>query len=226
MTFTFRALMLLVVLLASACAEHTRTTLEVDGGRLFLLGTFDHGTYKAVLDTLDAHPEVNTLVFTANGGSVDDECTLDLGREIRRRGINTHLIEGGVLASGGVSLFLAGTKRTVEATPLLGVHSWQHCSQSGEQPATCRDASDYPATDEQHLLHKSYIAEMLGSDAFYWHSIRAASSNSIHWLTDSELETFGLSHLSGDAVSLPTSLHAAFRKELEGICGECTGNGG
>ena len=217
--------MLLSALLVSACAPQTRTTLEVDGGRLFLLGTFDHGTYKAVLDTLDAHPEVDTLVFTANGGSVDDECTLNLGREIRRRGINTHLIEDGVLASGGVSLFLAGSRRTVEATPLLGVHSWQHCSQSGDQPATCTDASDYPASDEQHLLHKSYISEMLGSDAFYWHSIRAAPSNSIHWLTDSELETFGLARPSDGAISLPDSLHAAFLKELEGVCGECTRDG-
>jgi hypothetical protein len=223
--FILRTLVLLSVLLVSACVQQTRTTLEVDGGRLFLLGTFDHGTYKAVLDTLDAHPEVDTLVFTANGGSVDDECTLDLGREIRRRGINTHLIEGGVLASGGVSLFLAGSERTAEATPLLGVHSWQHCSQSGEQPATCRDASDYPANDEQHLLHKRYISEMLGSDAFYWHSIRAAPSNSIHWLTDSELEAFGLSRPSGDTVSLPASLHAEFLKELEGVCGECTRDG-
>src|SRR5690606_5235100 len=221
MTFLFRTLMLLSALLVSACAPQTRTTLEVDGGRLFLLGTFDHGTYKAVLDTLDAHPEIDTLVFTANGGSVDDECTLDLGREIRRRGIKTHLIEGGVLASGGVSLFLAGAERTLEATPLLGVHSWQHCSQSGEQPPICMDANDYAAGDEQHLLHKSYISEMLGSDAFYWHSIRAAPSDSIHWLTDEELETFGLSHPSDHAVALPTSLRAAFVKELESVCGEC-----
>ena len=225
MTVISRTLILLSVLFVSACTQQTRTTLEVDDGRLFLLGTFDHGTYKAVLDTLDAHPEVNTLVFTANGGSVDDECTLDLGREIRRRGINTHLIEGGVLASGGVSLFLAGAKRTAEPLPLLGVHSWQHCSQSSDQPETCRDASDYAASDKQHLLHKSYISEMLGSDAFYWHSIHAAPSDSIHWLTDSELETFGLSRLSRDAISLPTSLHAAFLKELESICGECARDG-
>lgn len=225
MTLAFRAMLLLSLLLAAACGEQTRTTLEVDGERLFLLGTFDHGTYKAVLDALDAHPEVDTLVFTANGGSVDDECTLDLGREIRRRGINTHLIEGGVLASGGVSLFLAGASRTVEATPLLGVHSWQHCSQSGQQPAICRDATEYPAGDAQHLLHQSYISEMLGSDAFYWHSIRAAPSNSIHWLTDSELETFDLSRPSGDAVSLPASLHSAFLEELEAVCGECRRGG-
>jgi len=224
-TSLFRTLMLLSALLVSACAQQTRTTLEVDGDRLFLLGTFDHGTYRAVLDTLDAHPEVDTLVFTANGGSIDDECTLELGREIRRRGINTHLIRGGVLASGGVSLFLAGAERTVEAAPLLGVHSWQHCSQSGDQPPTCKDATDYPAGDEQHLLHQSYISEMLGSDAFYWQSIRAAPSGSIHWLTDADLEEFGLSRPSDHAVVLPTSLRAAFLEELEAVCGECERDG-
>ena len=79
--------------------------------------------------------------------------------------------------------------------------------------------------DKQHLLHKSYISEMLDSDAFYWHSIRAAPSNTIHWLTDSEIETFGRSRPFGDVVSLPTSLYSAFLKELEAVCGECTRGG-
>jgi len=135
------------------------------------------------------------------------------------------LIEGGVLASGGVSFFLAGAERTVETTPLFGVHSWQHCWQSGEQAATCRDASDYPAGDELHLLHKSYISEMLGSDAFYWHSIRAAPSSSIHWLSDADLEAFGLSRSSHEAVAVPNNLQDAFLKELEAVCGECARDG-
>lgn len=70
MGYRLRLLILLPLLLLLACAEKTLTALEVEGERLFLLGTFDHGTYKAVLDTLDAHPRVRTLVFTANGGSV------------------------------------------------------------------------------------------------------------------------------------------------------------
>ena len=219
--FLFQTLPLSVAILLSACTHQTRTTLEVEGSRLFLLGTFDHGTYKAVLDTLDAHPEVDTLVFTANGGSIDDECTLDLGREIRRRKLNTHLVEGGVLASGGVSLFLAGAKRTVEAQHLLGVHSWEQCSQSDEQPKICKDARDVPDGDEQHMLHKSYISEMLGGDTFYWRSIRAAPSTSIHWLTEAELDEFGLFHPADFTAPLPDGLHSEFLKELEAVCGEC-----
>ena len=63
---------LVTAVLLTGCQETAATQAIVDGDKLYLLGTFDHGTSKQVLDLLDCHPDVRTLVFTANGGSIDD----------------------------------------------------------------------------------------------------------------------------------------------------------
>ncbi len=96
----------------------------MEGSNLYLLGTFDGATPSVVEQALRENPRIDTLVFTANGGSVDDEATLALGRSIRAHGLATRVIGDGVIASGGVSLFLAGAHRTVERGAKIGVHSW------------------------------------------------------------------------------------------------------
>ncbi len=164
---------LVTAVLLTGCDATTATQAIVDGDKLYLLGTFDHGTYKQVLDLLDSHPDVRTIVFTANGGSIDDVRTLALGRELRKRGLNTHLVSNGVIVSGGVSLFLSGVRRTAGHGALLGVHSWEQCwdyiVSSG-----CQDARDYPRTNEEHDLHGDYIETMLGDREFYWFAIGSA----------------------------------------------------
>ena len=102
-------------------------------------------------------------MFTVNGGSEDDEAVLNLGRYIRKVGLDTHLIEGGVIASGGVSLFLAGTKRSIGKDALVGVHSWQHCS---NRNLPCRTATEFTHSVSAHDLHKNYIVDMLSVDRF------------------------------------------------------------
>lgn len=174
--------------------EASRTRVVTDGPNLYLLGTFDSATPSLLEAALDANPSIDTLVFTANGGSVDDDATLALGRRIRERGLKTRVIANGVIASGGVSLFLAGVHRTVERGAKIGVHSWQHCwgDADGREPG-CRQAKDHPRDDPGHQLHGDYTEDMLDSREFYWFAIEASPSDSIHWMTDEEIETYGLS---------------------------------
>lgn len=181
-----------VVASETAPDEALETRVQVVGPRLFLLGTFDSRTGGQVQAALEADPAITTIVFTANGGSIDDDATLALGREVRRRGLATHLIADGVIASGGVSLFLAGSTRTIERGAKIGVHSWEHCwgDDSGQQ--RCKQAQDHERDDPGHDLHGDYTAQMLGSRDFYWFAIAAAPSDSIHWLTDAEVEANGL----------------------------------
>lgn len=143
---------------------------------------------------MSENPRIDTLAFTANGGSIDDEATLALGRRIRARGLETRVIGDGAIASGGVSLFLAGVRRTVERGAKIGVHSWQHCwgDADGREPG-CRQASDHPRDDPGHRLHGDYTEEMLGSRDFYWFAIEASPSHAIHWMSDEEIERYGLS---------------------------------
>lgn len=200
-----------VALLLGACtpAIESRALIHVEDNKLFLAGTLDHGAKPLVLAALDDHPLVDTIVFTVAPGSVDDECTLALGREIRARGLHTRLIDGGVLVSGGVSLFLAGATRAMDGAATVGVHSWEGCTHADGQAPQCRDAIDYPLDDPAHRLHQDYVREMLGSDGFYLFSIRAAPSDSVHWMSREEIGEFGLApHTPGEPdLNVPDHLH-------------------
>lgn len=194
---------------------------QVDGPYLYLLGTLDANSYKVVLDLLDEHPRVDTLVLTANGGSTDDEVTLDLGRELRRRGLDTHLVGSGAMASGGLSLFLAGVRRTVGPRAHVGVHSWEHCWTTANDETSCKDGRDHPAGDPAHDLHARYVEEMLGSRDFYWFSIHAAPSDDIHWMSQAELRTFGIATPGVTLEGIRQPFGDRFVSTRAGVCGEC-----
>ena len=70
----------------------SRTQMAMSGNALFLLGTFDDHTATQVIAKLKQHPDIQVLVLTANGGSINDEETLRLGRYIRANGLDTHLV--------------------------------------------------------------------------------------------------------------------------------------
>ena len=215
---------LLVIAAVSVTLARPETRFVQQENRLFLLGTFDEQTRESVLWYLTKYPEIDTLVFTANGGSINDDAVLSLGREIRQRGLHTHLIKDGVLASGGLSLFLAGVTRSHEGTPRVGVHGWQHCH-GPEQKQTCRDAADIALSDPAHNLHRDYNRTMLGSDAFYGFAITAAPSSSIHWMTADEITAMGLFTQSADT-TIDNPFGNAFNNERQRICGDCTLSGG
>ena len=110
----------------------------------------------------------------------------------------------GVIASGGVSLFLSGKTRTVEQGAHVGVHSWTHCwSDTEDGPMQCKQAIDHPKDDPGHRLHGDYILEMLGSRDFYWFSISAAPAKQIHWMTPEELEEYGVSTVASTQTPHP-----------------------
>ncbi|MHC6647257.1 hypothetical protein ACYTPF_11860 [Alteromonas sp. HB246098] len=218
---TFASLILTGIM--SCCAigkEQTTTETVIDkrGENLFLLGNFDSFTLDAVVKEIDKSPQITRIVFTANGGSNDDNVTLQLGRFIRQKKLETHVLEGGVIASGGVSLFLAGVKRSIGKNVYIGVHAWQHCSGSGT--VNCKSAKEYALTDTAHRLHNDYVSEMLSTDSFYWFSINAAPPNSIHWLSSSEIKAFKLvNHSINENFEIP--FFRAFQNEYENVCHNC-----
>ena len=220
-------LFLLVIAAISGTLARPETRFAQQDNRLFLLGTFDEQTRESVLWYLNKYPRIDTLVFTANGGSVNDDAVLSLGREIRQRGLRTHLIGEGVLASGGLSLFLAGRERSHDGAALIGVHGWQHCYGS-ETSQTCREAKDFPADDPAHNLHRDYNRDMLGSDYFYRFTIQAAPANAIHWMTAAEIQRYGLfTAKAADSIEknhrnpFPNPFGSAFDQEKERVCGAC-----
>lgn len=203
--------------------DASQTKMNVVGENLFLLGTFDHYTARDAIAMLEQNPKITRIVLTANPGSINDIETLRLGRYIRKRGLDTHLIEGGVATSGGVSLLLAGNNRTVGDNAFLGVHSWAECSRDDHGKQHCIQATAFEKDDQAHDLHRVYIKEMLGDDSFYWFSIHSAAHNAIHWLMTEEMAQYQVinSELQ-QALDIP--FPKAFEREYELTCHNCPKN--
>ncbi|MEP1095780.1 MAG: hypothetical protein ABJG78_11765 [Cyclobacteriaceae bacterium] len=154
---------------------------EVSGDTVFMNGDIYKGTLTDMEELLKAHPEITTLVMNYVPGSIDDEANLLASREIRKNKINTYVPEGGMIASGGTDMFLAGVKRNAHETAKIGVHSWG----GGDKMAT-----EYPREDEVHEIYLDYYEEMSIPLEFYWYTLEAASADSIHWMTVEEIKKY------------------------------------
>lgn len=159
------------------------TRFEVRGDELWMNGEINSKTYKQFVEVMDANPDITTLVEEVVPGSLDDDTMIKLAYEVRARQLNTRLLATSAIDSGGVDLFLAGVERSMEDGAHIGVHSWS----DGR-----KDAVEYPRDSPEHEQNRRYIEDMLGSDDFYWFTIEAAPADSIHAMTNTEIENFGL----------------------------------
>ncbi len=160
-----------------------QTSITVEGDKLFIMGLLNSKTFGQMQKTITANPQIDTLVFTAMPGSIDDEVTFEMGRWLRAKKLNTHLTAKTVIASGAVDLFLSGSQRTMEAGAQLGVHSWSDGS---------KEAADYPRDSEEHALNLNYIIDMDVPADFYWFTIYEAPADAIHWMSTDEVLKYGL----------------------------------
>ena len=182
--------------------------LDVRGRFLFVEGTINGTSLEETTRALDDHPTVDTVVLTSVPGSMDDEVNLATGRLVRARGLTTLLPARAMVASGGTDLFLSGERRILvtgaetSERPAIGVHSWAAVSGGllgslfGEEVA----GKDVPRDDEQHQLYLAYYRSLGIPEDFYWFTLEAAPADGMHWMTDAEIERFGL---ATDIVSAP-----------------------
>ncbi len=159
------------------------TQLAPRGDTLYVASELNSKTFKQMKRTIEANPQVKTLVFTAMPGSMDDEVTFAMGRWLRAQGLNTHLTAKSVIASGAVDLYLSGVERTMERGAQIGVHSWSDGS---------KEAADYPKDSEEHALNRDYIVDLGVDEAFYWFTIYEAPADKIHWMSEAEITKYGL----------------------------------
>lgn len=170
-------------LLAYLRRELLPAWFEWRDGALVMYGTIDASTPARFLEALWRHPEARRLVLAWVGGSVDDDATLLTARWVRERGMETVVPKGGMIASGGVELFVAGAQRRIADGARVGVHSW------GAGPF---EGSEYPADSPEHAIYLDFYREMGIDPAFYRFTLEAAPSDKIHWMTREEIERFGL----------------------------------
>lgn len=132
------------------------------------------------------HPDVNEILMVNVPGSEDDETNVQVGRALKAAGLNTRLESNGMIASGGVDYFLAGTQRVVMQGAQIGVHSWADGSST--------QGSDLPTTDPQHNLYLDYYRDIgfPNFEQFYFFTLNAAPSSSVHYMTNEEITRFAI----------------------------------
>lgn len=142
---------------------------------------------------IDNYPNVTTLVFMQMPGSEDDTANLIAAQKLKNRGYITYLPavnaynDDAFVASGATDMFFAGNKRIMDVGAEVGVHSWS----DGVNQATA-----FPVGHANHLPYINYYVAMglsqADSEAFYYYTINAAPANSIHNMTEAEIEQYKL----------------------------------
>lgn len=162
--------------------------IEVVGQQFIAEGVVDSSTPAVIKSAIADNPNVRELVLKWVPGSADDEANLRTARMVRGAGLTTVVPEGGMVASGGTDLFLAGTERIVGQGACVGVHSWASQGILGDEV----QGRDVPRTSEAHTPYLSYYAEIGVDEAFYWYTLDAADADGMHWMTNTEIERFDM----------------------------------
>lgn len=189
-------LVILLLLLVSACAPGPDTpfthlppetphyqrlaeelnkepvSFEIEQNVAIMRGILDSSLPRQIETLLQSYPEVDTLMLEDIRGSIDLIATYQAGQIIREACLTTVVPEEGFIASGGVSLFLAGCERTAHENSKIVVHSWRQyrLGDDGEKTIIV-SASELDRNDPAHTSHLAYLYDMLIPEAFYWYSV-------------------------------------------------------
>ncbi|WP_196888345.1 hypothetical protein [Aureivirga sp. CE67] len=204
--FLFSTLLVLFITVFTACKnddDSTNSTTKtypktfgiftvVDANTITMDGEIGHNSKKNFDKLIAEYSEINQINIVEILGSNNDEVNLQLSKTVYQNNINTHLNDNGLIASGGVDFFLSGHKRTKGTNTKIGVHSWGGEDDNGNEVT----ATDFPEGHEYHLPYIEYYKSVGFSqeeaEAFYYFTINAASFDSIHWMTDAEIEQYKL----------------------------------
>ncbi|MCY4441313.1 MAG: alpha/beta hydrolase [Deltaproteobacteria bacterium] len=160
-----------------------RLRLSVRADLLFVKGVVNRRSARRVHKALLSAPDVGAVVLTLVPGSAHDPTNLQLGLMLRQANYTTYLPSGGLVASGGTDLLLAGVLRIVERGARIGVHSWSDGSATGDTIA--REA-------EAHRIYLDYYRALAIDQEFYWFTLQAAPADRVHWMNDSEMTMYSV----------------------------------
>lgn len=163
-------------------------TVQPDNETVIMNGEIKSRTLQDFNNLLAGHPGIKRIHMDEVPGSNDDEINFQVGVKLRQNGINTHILDNGFIASGGVDLFLAGVERTRGTNTRIGVHSWSDVAGN--------EATDFPVDSAEHLPNIQYYVNVGHPQEwardFYFFTINAASAANIHWMTEAEITQYGL----------------------------------
>jgi len=154
----------------------------LDAHRAALVGQTDSASPARFSAMLRDFPALDTLELVECPGTLDDAANLRLGRMIRAAGLATSVPDGGSVRSGGVELFLAGSRREAADGAEFAVHAWE--DEDGVQ------AGDYAADAPENARYLAYYREMGMSAAqarAFYAMTNSAPFESALWLTGAEM---------------------------------------
>jgi hypothetical protein len=161
--------------------------LEIKDNEAYLSGTLGTITYHQIKDLIKNHPEIKTIVMTNISGSINDAVNMHTGRLIHENGFTTKVLSDSDIASGGVDLFCAGTKRIVEKGAKIGIHSW--CCVNDMK------ANKLPKEHPAHKYQIEYFTMAMGKGKgpdFYFHTLEVADFDDIHYMSNDEIKKWGV----------------------------------
>lgn len=157
----------------------------VDDTTVQMNGEINSATLNDFNRLIEKYPNLKTINMKEVPGSLDDETNLQVALKVHQRNMTTHLLDNGLIASGGVDFFLAGTTRSKGENTMIGVHSWSDGS---------NEATTFPVGHANHLpyinFYKNVGFSQSDAEAFYYFTINAASANDIHYMTADEIEQY------------------------------------
>jgi len=124
----------------------------VDEETAEVVGLTDERSPAAFRAMLRDYPRIALLSFVDCGGTYNDDANLALARMIRAAGLAVEVPAEGSVRSGGVELFLAGTRRWIDDDAQFGVHAWQ--DEDGYE------ATDYSLDWQGNAKYLAYYREM------------------------------------------------------------------
>lgn len=161
-------------------------SVQKDSVTVVMNGVINSNSLANFQKLLAKYPNISTINIKNCDGSSDDETNLKLSKLVFDKSINTHIMDNGIVASGGTDFFLAGMKRTKGKNTRIGVHAW--ADGSG------KTAKDYPRGDQNHepyiIYYQSIGMTRKEAEDFYYFTINAATASKIHWMTDAEIKKY------------------------------------
>ncbi len=186
-------------------ASELPATFTVEGQVATMRGTITGSTPGRFLRVLMEHRDVNELALEFVPGSMNDEANGTLLSLAHQSGVTVRVPRGGMTASGGTDLLLAGQRRIVEQGSLIGIHSW-----AGEGV----EGRDLPKDHESHSFYLDRFASLGIDPAFYWRTLEAAPADGMHYMTEDEIHELGL---RTDSQGLEV-FQTGSRSSLRGLC--------
>jgi type 1 fimbria pilin len=191
-----KALTILIVaisLMTSSCEDNGLNnqfgifTVAEDGITVEMDGTINSQSLNNFNDLLATYGRASIINIKNCDGSSDDEVNLQLSKVVYQQNMSIHLMDNGLIASGGTDFFLAGRSRTKGSNTQIGVHSWSDGT---------NEATDFPIGHANHLPYIEYYVSVgftqQEAEDFYYFTINAAPAADIHWMTDQEIDQYNI----------------------------------